>query len=95
MTVSSYLFQSPYTQPVQMGRPDPSAQAQKTDSAIQNLVKETKVAALAQTEVKPTQETGVSINLTALSGSEGQKAANVFNAENTKVQAQNAYQNSK
>jgi len=94
MTVSSYLFQSPYSQPVQIGRPDPSAQAQKTDSATQSLAKETKVSAPAQAEVKPTQESGVSINLTALSGSEGQKAANIFNAANTKVQAQSAYQNS-
>ncbi|HZF71016.1 hypothetical protein [Sulfuricurvum sp.] len=94
MTVSSYLFQSPYSQPVQIGRPDPSAQAQKSDSATQNLAKETKVSAPAQAEVKPTQEMGASINLMALSGSEGQKAANVFNAANIKVQAQSAYQNS-
>jgi hypothetical protein len=94
MTVSSYLFQSPYSQPVQMGRPDPLAQVQKTDTATQNLAKETKVAVPAQSEVKPTLETGVSINLAALSGSDGQKAANVFNAANTKVQAQSAYQNS-
>ena len=94
MTVNSYLFQSPYSQPVQVGRPDPLAQVQKTDTAAQNLAKETKVAVPAQSEVKPTLETGVSINLAALSGSDGQKAANVFNAANTKVQAQSAYQNS-
>jgi len=32
MTVSSYLFQSPYNQPFQVGRPDPSSvQAQKRE----------------------------------------------------------------
>jgi hypothetical protein len=36
MTVSSYLFQSPYTQPFQVGRPDPAMVAAKAKEEEQN-----------------------------------------------------------
>lgn len=94
MTVTSYLFQSPYSQPVQVGRPDPLAKEQKIESASQNPVQEVKSTAPEQAKVKPTLDTGVTINLTALAGSNGQKAADTFKTINTKVQAQSVYQNS-
>lgn len=94
MTVSSYLFQSPYSQPVQTGRPDPMAKEQKVEPVSQNPVQEVKSAAPEQVKVKPAADSGVSINITALAGSDGQKAADTFNSANTKIQAQSAYQNS-
>jgi dsDNA-specific endonuclease/ATPase MutS2 len=35
MTVNSYLFQSPYSQPFQVGRPDPVATQEKSEEAQQ------------------------------------------------------------
>ncbi len=36
MTVQKYLFQSPYSSSVQIGRPDPNAKSEDTDSIAQN-----------------------------------------------------------
>ncbi len=91
MTVSSYLFQSPYSQPVQMGRPDPMAKEQKVDTS-QNPVQDVKSTAPEQVKLKQTLDTGATISVTALAGSEGQKAADTFKTVNTKIQAQSAYQ---
>lgn len=92
MTVSSYLFQSPYSQPVQTGRPDPMAKEQKVEPISQNPVQEVKSTTPEQVKVKPTLDTGATINVTALAGSEGQKAVDTFKTVNTKIQAQSAYQ---
>ncbi|MDD5158435.1 MAG: hypothetical protein PHI47_00155 [Sulfuricurvum sp.] len=94
MRVNSYLFQSPYSQPVQVGRPDPMAKEQKVELTSQNPVQELKSTVPEQAKIKPTLDSGVSINITALAGSEGQKAVDTFNNANIKVQAQSTYQNS-
>lgn len=63
MTVSRYLFQSPYTSQVQVGRPDPSVkQEQGTQSSGAELPKSTNATlqkaqdfqATQVSEVKPT-----------------------------------------
>lgn len=49
MTVSSYLFQSPYSQPFQVGQPDP---AMKQEESQQNQKEEAKVETKAQNPVE-------------------------------------------
>ncbi|MDD5717799.1 MAG: hypothetical protein PHW64_08380 [Sulfuricurvum sp.] len=92
MTVNSYLFQSPYSQPVQVGRADPLVKEQKGDGLTENTLQNTKATLSDQANMKPTLESGVTINVAALTGASGQKAAETFNSAYTKVQAQNAYQ---
>ena len=49
MQVNSYIFQSPYSQPLQVGRPDPSAlKAQQESSEEQRKQGETETAKLIQ-----------------------------------------------
>ena len=63
MQVERYLFQSPYSSPVQFGRPDPST---RDDAQDQQLIKQTnKTAREAQVfassekkEVTPTVDSG-------------------------------------
>ncbi|MFY9142401.1 hypothetical protein [Sulfuricurvum sp.] len=93
MTVASYLFQSPYSSPVQIGRKDPLAKEEVTSDTPQNAVKE-KASVPQETKANPALSNKSSISLTAFSGTEGKAAADTFNAVNTKVQAQSVYQNS-
>jgi len=90
MTVSSYIYQSPYPSSMQIGRPDPIAKEQSDSQSVQNTFSS---SVPKQSTVNPTLGDKVAIDLTALSGSEGQKAAGTYQAANAKIQAQNAYQN--
>lgn len=40
MQIGSYIFQSPYSQPLQVGRPDPSALKAQQEASAQQLDKE-------------------------------------------------------
>jgi len=53
MAVQSYLFQSPYSSPIQIGRPDPSVK-QDTNSDMPNTTNETlqKAQSFAATQTK-------------------------------------------
>lgn len=42
MQVSSYIFQSPYSQPLQVGRPDPVAVKENSENAQKELREQTK-----------------------------------------------------
>ncbi|MDD5052698.1 MAG: hypothetical protein PHO27_08235 [Sulfuricurvum sp.] len=91
MTVSSYVYQSPYSSPMQIGRPDPLSKSSEDVKSIQSLSKDQSVLP-QKSPLTPTLSSNNTINISALSGSQGVQAANAFNAANTKVQAQNAYQ---
>jgi len=91
MTVSSYLFQSPYPSAVQIGQ-DPLSKEQAQKESSKNSVQE-KSSLPQELKVNPTLSSNVSMSLIALSDSSGQKAADTFKTANTKVQAQSVYQN--
>ena len=42
MQVSSYIFQSPYSQPLQVGRPDPVAEKENSENRQEQLSEQTK-----------------------------------------------------
>jgi len=92
MTVSSYLFQSPYPSAVQIGQQDPLSKEQAQKESSKNSVQE-KSSLPQELKVNPTLSSNVSMSLIALSDSSGQKAADTFKTANTKVQAQSVYQN--
>ena len=95
MTVPSYVFQSPYPQPVQYGRPDPVASARQTEEENTQKLSGTKT----ETEQKAqeykysaTSQTGNSVNVAASSTDSGVTSAlSEFTSVNTQVQAAAAY----
>jgi len=90
MTIASYLFQSPYSSPVQVGRPDPAAQKSESQSTQESPVLAEQKQLPAESSVKPTLGGGVSISLTALEGN-AQTTASDFKSLSSASQAQKAY----
>ena len=95
MTVSSYIFQSPYPQSVQFGRPDPVAEAQtkvqdtteKTENVTNQGIKEAE-----QYLQNVTSSPAASINVAGSSTDTGVSASlEGFTALNNQVQALEAY----
>lgn len=66
MNISSYLFQSPYSQPFQLGRPDPLMQneqnREKTEEVQSGQEKEIQYS-LAQQNSKTSEEIGIKSNV--------------------------------
>lgn len=91
MTVASYLFQSPYSSPVQIGRVDPSSQTKEPQVAQESLqISSQKQQLPGESTVKPTLGGGTPINLTALQGG-AQTTASNFKSLSVAHQAQKAY----
>lgn len=70
MNVSSYIFQSPYSSQVQIGKPDPNAKEQSSAQEVPNQVNETLKKAQSfntsqEREVKPTLSQSNSLDLYA------------------------------
>ena len=95
MDVTSYVFQSPYPQPVQFGRPDPVAQAQQKQQ--ENSERLTTIGNDTQREVQQyqyaaTSQTGSAVNVAASTTDAGVSASlEAFTNVNTQVQASAAY----
>ena len=92
MNVNSYIFQSPYSSPVQVGRPDPAAKKDESQSMQKNIATQSlqKEKLPVESSVKPTLNSGVSINLTALGGN-AQTTVAGFKSLSAVNQAQKAY----
>lgn len=91
MTVASYLFQSPYSSPVQVGRVDPASQKQEVQSSADGSQPASQKQEIpAESTVKPTLESGVKINLTALEGN-AKTSVSDFKSLSVVNQAQKAY----
>jgi hypothetical protein len=90
MQISSYTFQSPYPQAVQVGRPDQTSakqQSQTQDTAIVENQKPT----LSQGKVSPTSGSGITISLSALQSGNSQSSVSEFKSLVSVNQAQKAY----
>lgn len=55
MQVSSYIFQTPYSQPLQVGRPDPAMIKEQTDQAKEQLTQQQETSS-ALLDTKSEQE---------------------------------------
>lgn len=95
MNVSSYIFQSPYPQAVQFGRPDPVAEAQKQQEENTKQLSQTTTDTSQKAEqyqYTATSQTGSSVNVAASSTDSGVTGALAeFTSVNTQVQAAAAY----
>lgn len=58
MQVNSYLFQSPYSQSVQVGRPDP---VQEQKQAVEEEAARAKAAETEQESTKPKEDQAISV----------------------------------
>jgi hypothetical protein len=95
MNVSSYIFQSPYPQQVQFGRPDPVAESQQKADENTRQLGATKSATQQQSETYEygtVSQTGSSVNVAASSTDTGVSASlSAFTTVNSQIQAAAAY----
>jgi hypothetical protein len=90
MQVTSYTFQTPYPQAVQIGRPDP-ASVKKEDNTQNPAVTESQNVSGGEAKIKPTLDSGISVSLSTLESGSAQKSVSEFKSLTTVNQAQKAY----
>ena len=93
MQISSYTFQSPYPQPFQVGRPDPSsAKQEETSKNIDNSSKEPQKteAKVAPTKAS-TKESVVKVSIGTLIEGSAQSSVAEFKSLSVSIQGQKAY----
>jgi len=90
MTVQAYLFQSPYSQPFQVGRPDPSTIEKQDSPAVAEAPKEP-VKNLEKAQLSVTGGNSFSINMDSLQQISSQSGVGDMQSMNRQVQAQKAY----
>ena len=78
MNVSSYIFQSPYSQPFQVGRPDPSSSKTEEKREENTILEPQKQSNLADGKLKPTMGEGVNISLSVLQSANEQRGVSEF-----------------
>jgi len=94
MNISSYIFQSPYPSPIQVGRPDPQAEKQEVESKPVETFTQTTNKAQPSSEAYIAQATGsgASVNVAASSTDSGVSSSlGEFTNLNNKSQAAEAY----
>jgi hypothetical protein len=94
MNVSSYIFQSPYPSPIQVGRPDPQAEKQEVESKPVETLTQTsnKVQPSAEPYIAQATGSGASVNVAASSTDSGVSSSlGEFTSLNNKSQAAEAY----
>ena len=96
MNISSYIFQSPYPSPIQVGRPDPQAEQQEVESKpVETLAQTTaKVQPNSDAYVAQATGSGSSVNVAASSTDSSMSSSlGEFTSLNNKSQAAEAYTN--
>lgn len=90
MQVTSYTFQTPYPQQVQVGRPDPAST--KEEDKVQNpAVAESQKKESSEGKIKPTLNSGITVSLGALEAGNSQKSVSEFKSLVSINQGQKAY----
>ena len=95
MNIPSYIFQSPYPSPIQVGRPDPQAEKQEVESKPVETLTQTTNRVQPSSEAYIAQATGsagASVNVAASSTDSGVSSSlGEFTNLNNKSQAAEAY----
>lgn len=89
MQINSYTFQSPYSQPFQIGRPDPSSS--KENQVTNTLADSKEKNQVADAKLSPTKQTNISIPISALTNNNTQNEVSMFQLLSSSIQAQKAY----
>jgi len=90
MQISSYIFQSPYSQPVQVGHLV-SSKAVEQQQPQESPVVENKKASLAEAKIAPTTGSGITVSLGTLADGNAQSGVTAFKSLSIVNQAQKAY----
>lgn len=94
MNIPSYIFQSPYPSPIQVGRPDPQAEQKEVESKPVETLSQTtkKTQPGAEAYVAQATGSGASVNVAASSTDSGLSSSlGEFTSLNNKSQAAEAY----
>ena len=93
MKVNSYIFQSPYPSPIQVGRPDPQAQTQENTNTDVNAIADAGNQSKRDAEnYKAQVSSGATVNVAASStDSKVNSSLGEFTTLNAKTQATEAY----
>ncbi len=93
MKVNSYIFQSPYPSPIQVGRPDPQAQTQENSNTSVDAIADAGNQSKRDAQVYKSQvSSGSSVNVAASStDTKVNSSLGEFTTLNAKTQASEAY----
>ncbi len=93
MKVNSYVFQSPYPSPIQVGRPDPQAQTQENTNADVNAIADAGNQSKRDAQSYKAQiSSGSSVNVAAsTTDSKVNSSLGEFTTLNAQTQASEAY----
>lgn len=91
MTVQAYLFQSPYPQPFQVGRPDPSQKSETAEVQNEPSQNAASIQKPGTAQIAPTSGNGFSIDMGSLQKIGSQSGVNDVQAMNRLLEAQKAY----
>lgn len=90
MQINSYVFQSPYSQPVQVGHLV-SSKAVEQQQPQESPVTENKKENLAEGKIAPTTGSGITVSLGTLADGNAQSGVSAFKSLSIVNQAQKAY----
>lgn len=92
MQVSSYIFQSPYSQPVQIGQPDPTSVKKEEKPQVSPIVNDAaKTTAPQEGKISSLVGSSVSIPLSTLQSTNTQSSVSEFKSLSSVTQAQKVY----
>ncbi|MDO9208423.1 MAG: hypothetical protein Q7T91_09235 [Sulfuricurvum sp.] len=90
MQINSYVFQSPYSQPVQVGHLV-SSKADTQQQSQESPVVENKKASLTEGKIAPTLGAGITVSVGTVAEGNAQSDVSAFKSLVAVTQAQKAY----
>lgn len=91
MTVQAYLFQSPYPQPFQVGRPDPAQKGETNEQPNEMMETKKQVQKPVNSPIAPTSGSGFSIDMGSLQQIGSSAGVQETQAMSRFAQARSAY----
>lgn len=91
MTIQAYLFQSPYPQPFQVGRPDPAQKNETNEQSNEMAENQKPVQKSAYAQIAPTSGGGFSIDMGSLQQIGTSSGVQETQVMNRLAQGRNAY----
>lgn len=94
MQVNSYIFQSPYSQAVQIGQPDPASAKKEDKPSVAPLMSDTSKNVASQGKISSLVGSSVSVPLSTVQSASSQSSVSEFKSLISVTQAQKVYMQS-
>lgn len=91
MQVNSYIFQSPYSQAVQVGQPDPTSVKKEEKPSVAPVMSDTSKSVASQGKISSLVGSSVSVPLTTVQSASTQSSVSEFKSLISVTQAQKVY----